>query len=292
HHFTSSNWLRTAGIETSAKQFSILKDLQYQKFQAGVYMDFKLKPLHKKLKFQVNIISINNDKSSPTYFQQALLSFKDISQIHPFEINLKAERGPAHYKLEFEGKTHLNYNKRKGLDIRLFAGTMDYFPGKVTYLANFRLAGNSNISDYLYDLTLFNRSVYMSDYHKLGARQFEPNQGGFTLYTPVQSKHMLSLNLNSTTPLPVLRVYANFAIIPELYKAKSFYGNKVLFDTGVELQIIKDIFEIYFPVIASQDLMEINKNLYSENYFQRIRFRLSLNLANPWDLRFKNHLFY
>lgn len=291
-HFKESKWLRTTGIEASAKQFSILKDLQYQKFKGSFYMDFKLKAHHQKLQFSTHFITTSTNSNSPLHFQQAIISMEDWSEAYPFNIYAKAERGPAHYKIELEGKLHIGYNEKKGLDIRLFAGTMNYFNTTAQYLANFRLSGNSNISDYLFDMNSVNRSVYMSDYEVLGARQFVPDQGGFSLYTPAQSTQMLSLGLNSGTPLPMIHLYANFGIIPELFEANNFYETKLLYDTGIELQIIKDVLEIYFPINASNKLTEINENLYSENYFQKIRFRLSLDLVNPWDMRFKSHLLF
>ena len=55
------------------------------------------------------------------------------------------------------------------------------------------------------------------------------------------------------------------------------------YNAGVQLTIIKNIFEIYFPLVMSKDIKETN-DLNKLNYWQTIRYTFSLEKIDPFKL--------
>jgi hypothetical protein len=293
HYNFQTKWLKTIGIESRIKQFSIDKTEQYQKFHGLMYADFLPENFSHDLSVSFHFITTTTDFTSPSHFQQFHINFMRHTAIHPYSLKSRIEHGNHYFKIQFEGNYLLHYNENKGLNIKLFAGSLHYQNINNQRLnVNFRLAGTSAISDYLYEMTSINRASFMQQPEVFGAHQFVPDQGGFVLYTPITSHNQfVSLNLNSSTPFPILNIYANFATFPELFKS-DFYETSLLYEAGIELSLVKNVLEIFFPIIASEKITDINENLYSKNYWQKIRFRLSLNQINPWDLRYKSYLLF
>jgi hypothetical protein len=293
HWTEKSNWLKGIQLSSYAKRFSINEDIAYQKFEQNLRFLFRTSNYSRKIHLDSRFITTSIDGTAPKHYQQIEMNFSDIKPPYPFEISINAEHGQAYFKTWLDAFAHIAYTETLGLDLRLFAGHLHYYdfenyPNNV----NFRLSGTHISNDYLFEMNAINRAASISSPRTLGAQQFIPNQGGFTLYSPISSHNqLLSFSLSSATFVKFLRVYANFATFPGLYES-DFYDTNLLFDSGIELQIIPDVFEIYFPILASESIQQINESIYSENYFQRIAFRLSLDLINPWDLRFKPELLF
>lgn len=287
----NSKIFKNAVIEAGVKQFSQNEEAAYQKFHANLKLNFRIKDFNRNLQFFANNISVSNTNSSPLYYQQTGIIFSDRSAINPFEFKGQFEHGAAYVKFEFESRYHINYNEKYGLDIELFAGWLDYYDFEnYPYNVNFRLSGTSMRSDYLFNMNHLNRSASVSDAEILTSHQFIPDEGGFSIYTPIQSNEWMSrIRLVSGTPLGFLNIYGSTAIIPNIDN----YDDKFAFwESGIELSLIKDVLEIYIPLLYSKSLRDINEGIYTENFWQKIRFNLSLNALNPFDLRFKTHLFY
>ncbi|MDA3910520.1 MAG: M1 family metallopeptidase [Bacteroidales bacterium] len=293
HWTEKSEWLKGIQFSSYAKRFSLNEDLAYHKLEQNLRLMFRTGSYNQKLSLETRFISTSVAGFAPKHYQQIEVKLTELKPPYPFEISITVEHGKAYFKTWLEAFAHIPYTQRLGLDLRLFAGHLHYYdfenhPNNI----NFRLSGTHTSNDYLFEMNAINRAATMNSPELLGARQMTPNQGGFVLYSPISSNNqMLSFSLSSSTFVKFLRVYANFAAFPGLYES-DFYDSNLLFDSGIELQIIPDVFEIYFPILASESIQQINESIYSENYFQRIGFRLSLDLINPWDLRFKPELLF
>ena len=90
-----------------------------------------------------------------------------------------------------------------------------------------------------------------------------------------------AINIKTSIPgnLP-LRFYAD---IGTFHNAGKQFGSdeKFIWDMGIELSIINKMFEIYFPLAMSKDL-ENNADMNFDNYMQKVRFTLRLELLNPF----------
>jgi hypothetical protein len=81
--------------------------------------------------------------------------------------------------------------------------------------------------------------------------------------------------------LPI-KLFADFGTYANAKSA--FPGSQALvYNAGVILKVKENIFEVYFPVVASNDIKqywELNKVKYA----QRITFLFNLNSLNPLDI--------
>ena len=140
------------------------------------------------------------------------------------------------------------------------------------------MSGQRGYQDYLYDNIFVGRSETSGIY----ANQFTETDGGFKFYSPVgqTSKRITAINLKSSLgnlKLP-LNVYADIGMTGKDGRVT----DNILYNAGVSFSVKKNIFEIYFPLLLSQDF----KNYIQANnlkYIETVRFILNLNLLNPFD---------
>ena len=78
-----------------------------------------------------------------------------------------------------------------------------------------------------------------------------------------------------------MSVYLDFGMVG--FETRDSQGNEIdgvsnaAYNTGVALNIIPNIFEIYFPFYMSSNLNQLN-------YGEKIRFTLNLNQLNPFKM--------
>jgi hypothetical protein len=205
------------------------------------------------------------------------LSKKDA--IQPFNVNVNLQQGDGMAKTSLTANyTHNFQKKNKGVDIRLFAGA--FIDDKNAGPYRFRLSGQRGYQDYLYD------HIYLGRMETDGilANQFTETDGGFKFYSAVgqTSKWITALNVKSTLgnlKLP-LCLYADIGMTE--YDGR--LNKKIInYDAGVCLALKKNVFEVYFPLLIS-DNFQAYKDANDLSYAETIRFTLNLNLINPFDL--------
>ncbi|MFH0894500.1 MAG: M1 family metallopeptidase [Bacteroidota bacterium] len=200
----------------------------------------------------------------------------------PFGIKLKVEQGADFLKSSITSDVFISYNgEKKGLSVRAFAGGFVYQSNSYYGDYNFRMSGWQGYRDYLYEGVFPGRSE--SD--GIWSKQFMEEDGNFKVLTYLgQTNHWLA-SVNVKTSLPGRFPIKLFADIGTYADAANISptGNTILFDAGVILSIIPNMFEIYFPVVMSGDMKE-NSNLINETYLQKIRFTLSLEKLSPLKL--------
>jgi hypothetical protein len=206
------------------------------------------------------------------------------SPINPFNATATIQAGEGMAKFFVEGNYRAVYTKNKGLDIRLFYGTFFVRPTKYDYDFRFHLSGQSGNQDYLYDNIYLGRNDGYMPY----INQFTETDGGFKYATAVGMTWdwLFAVNLKTSLPgkLP-FKLYADFGTYRNA--AHAFSGSKALsYDAGVQLSVINNIFDIYFPMLLSDDLKSAGK-LFETHYPEKIRFTLNLKKLNPLEL-FKN----
>jgi hypothetical protein len=191
-------------------------------------------------------------------------------------------------------KSSITYNrrfpyatKRKGLDMRLFAGGFlwkrsDFNTDVID--PRFRLSGQSGYQDYLFDQVFFGRN----EIGGIAAQQMSMTDGFFALPTFFgQSDRFLSAaNLMSTLPGKIpFRLFANAAITsfneyPIGLESTLNPNIKTDFaaEAGICLPLVRNVFEIYLPLVYTQNL----KDAFGDQSFEkRVRFVLNVKLANP-----------
>jgi hypothetical protein len=233
----------------------------------------------------VNIVSKElNDQS----FYRIQYAVNDKRVLDPWSANLTVEANEDILKTEVELRYRISYKmKRKGFDIRLFAGTAfnDASGGRYGYFLSDR-NGVFGSNDYAYDQLYFGRSEtegWMS-------KQMGLRQGQFKAYTPFgqYKTWMATLNLIADIPVPLpIRVYADIGTTEGLADdLDAVYGLTSIFsyNAGLCLSIARETVEIYFPLFFSEEIkryQETNNLRFKDN----IRFVFNIAKLSPMNTR-------
>jgi len=234
---------------------------------------------------------------SSSMFYNVDINFADKRVINPYSVSIKTQTHNKFAKAQLEANYKINYQSDdKGLELRFFAGTFLSKADNLSDVYSYKLSGTSGSNDYQFENTFLgrfedaqNRSQQDFLFH-----QFVKNQGGFSTYAPfIQSNNwMVSLNVTTTIPKLPLKWYVSVATYDGAGKKQwvvspeeTIKTKTIAWETGIELPL-KQFASIYFPILVSNDLNEINKQ-FTGNYFQRIRFVINFNELNIFKLRAK-----
>ncbi len=247
-----------------------------------------------KIKYQLTIRNIFINKDVP-YFYQSKPSSQKISMfelsfdrnrfnpIDPSDFIFKARGNTNLFLASLEEKFVLSYGKlNKGLDVRLYAGNIFY---RNTTLQGedyrLQLSGYPGANDYLFDEIFLGRTETSG----LSSRQFVATEGGFaipTFFYRQSDKWLATLNLKTSLPgiLPI-KLFADFGTFDHSNDLTT--GSKISYEAGIELDVVKNIFTVYFPLFYSDDIQYIVDN-NKLDVGDLIRFELHLNKLNPLTL--------
>jgi len=206
---------------------------------------------------------------SPDYYVNVLKwAHRNKKRINPYRLNLTLEQSADFVKASLDAKYTLSYRgNNKGLDIRLFTGRFLYTnipstEGKFGYA----MSGNS---DYLFDNVMLGRGEATG----LLSNQIVPNDGGFknsTSTSPAQT-WLTAINLQTSILRKIpIDLYADIGW-------SSADPTEVVYDAGVALILVNNVFEVYFPFYTSTEMP------YPQ-YEKNIRFVLNLAAINPFEL--------
>lgn len=277
---------------------------RYYKIAPALEMTFKPKALTDKVRHSITLQHVNILKSEldcpdslycsvtnsimPQGYYVNQVKYRLVNQrsINPFGAQIEWQQSKYFQKLSAEATLKVSYTqKNKGITLRLFAGT---FLSKADYLPyDFRYTLGSTIgkTDYLFDHTFTGRL----ETEGLWSAQIAPSStdGGFKLRSKSgqlgsSQSWLTALNINADIPKVPISLYANLGYYPhpELFGITQDF----LFDTGIALKLLPNIFEIYFPIAHSKDWKTALDNSY-DNYWQRITFKLNLKLSGSDIMR-------
>jgi hypothetical protein len=199
----------------------------------------------------------------------------------PYSAIAVLQQGDHMLKAWTEGKVRIPYNARKGLDVRMFFGGFIWNNPGSDVDFRFRLSGFSGYQDPLYDHVFAGRSESKG----LWSQQYADGDGGFRFSTPLGQTWDWLWAINLETPLPgrlPIRIYfdagtySNIMSIPGSTEA-------ILYDAGIKISVINNIFDISFPLIVSKDIQKVS-DLYSKQYWQNVRFTFHLEKVDPWEI--------
>lgn len=222
--------------------------------------------------------------SPPIYFSgstdytinQLIFKRENKRTINPSSLNLELQQSKDFIKTSVEAKYEVSFKgKNKSIDFRFFAGVFIDNSGTNAGLYRFRTSGWTGYQDYLFDNIFLGRTETSG----ILSQQFVERDGAFKTHTFIgQTQNWITaLNIKSSLPgiLPI-RLYADIGVTAN----DARLNDALLYDAGIDLSIVKNIFEVYFPLVLCPDFkttLETNNVKYSE----RIRFTLNINLMNP-----------
>ncbi|HET6245139.1 MAG TPA: hypothetical protein VFF35_11550, partial [Bacteroidia bacterium] len=250
-HFNNKNPLSSKNYFLSIRNVNILEDYDFPHYD-----------------FEGNYTGISQGNTS--YFvNEADFKFIESRTLNPYNYQAAIQQGKGFIKANLEFNYKFSYQKTsKGVDIRLFAGKFLYNDGSSNRF-NYGIAGNT---DYMYDHVFLGRRESSG----LLSRQFPLNDGGFKNYTTLafSDDWLASMNIKIAYPGKIpLSLYGDLGLT-------SYSGNPAIslaWNTGIAVVVVRDIFEIYFPLAMSSDLNQLK-------YLQKVRFILNLHQLNPFNL--------
>lgn len=182
--------------------------------------------------------------------------------LHPYSVTIDAQQHETFVRSSITANYRFPYKKKKkGIDIRMFAGKFLYNDNASTRFG-FQMHDRN---DYLYDNIFLGRN----EYDGILSQQFVIDDGGFKIPTSVNTSMdwLTSMNVQASLPFVPLALFADAGIHES--------SPDLAYNAGVALVIVPRVFEIYFPVVTSTDLSRLE-------YGERIRYTLNLNLLNPF----------
>jgi hypothetical protein len=217
--------------------------------------------------------------------------------LNPYSVNVVVTASNEFILPTFTYNQKISFpQKNHGIELRFFAGYAGDASGNsgAKYPTDYRLnmsgqsASNNYYSpqDYLFDEVFLGRT----EGNGILSQQFTASQGGFKVASKITGKSdswLTALNLKTSLPgvLPI-KLFADLGF----YKVPGGYPDELknagMYDFGFDLVIIRNIFDIYFPLGYSSNIKlryDENKDVF-DNYGQKIRFELHLNKLNPFTM--------
>ncbi len=229
---------------------------------------------------------------------QLTLSIENNRVLYPYSAKLVAEQSKGFVRLAFDGNYFFNYASGGGLQARLFVGKFLYVGNKNLNLSRYYLnmSGANGDEDYTYS----NYFVGRNEFEKAPSQQIMIKDGGFKVRTDLlynkigkSDDWLSSLNLktdipNSINPLQVLpfkvplKLFLDIGTYSEAWQKNAPTG-KFIYDAGIQISLLDEIVNIYFPILYSKVYGDYFKSLPQENQFLK-RISFSIDIQN---IRFK-----
>jgi hypothetical protein len=205
-------------------------------------------------------------------------TFKDKRTINPYGFAVDLQQGDDMMKASLTIDHQFLYSKKKGIDIRIFAGSFLDKPdpaGLRDY--RFRMSGIRGEQDYLYDHVFLGRT----ESEGLLSKQFAEDDGAFKVYTNYgqSASWIAALNFKAQLPIPLFGVFADFGTTDK----DALLNDKFLYDAGVYLSLGKKTFNIYFPLAMSNDIKENLKVIGQDQFIERVRFMINFRMLDPFE---------
>jgi hypothetical protein len=288
-----NTFIRTAAISLEGTQFGAPGNQNYQKVKTGIDLFFRNRDMTYPLTQKVfgNYIAVSGlnqilleEKVQMNSHIQVGYQMERHNLLNPFTLQASFESGRSYQKTSVEFKYRLSYFGRdKGLDIRVFAGTMLNEDSKIPFYS-LSPGGRSGRELYFYQGTHPDRfAVFPANFW---SRQMSLSEGG--LVSPVNdslgySRWLLSFSFSGSLPgkasrLPV-KPFVNLLINDKGTGREN--ESPVFFEAGLKAGLL-NIFEIYVPLLVSSNI-----DSASGSFKRRIRFVFSLDSFSRLDLNSK-----
>lgn len=237
--------------------------------------------------------------------QQATIFLADHRMLYPYSLEAKLEYCPEFTRLAVTGEYFFNYpGKHQGLQVRAFAGKFIYNGSKTALKAleldryHLNLTGANGYEDYTYSNYFFGRNRFDG----WMSQQIMLRDGGFKVRTDLYSAKigktddwLAALNFSSTLPdrfnpllvLPVkipIRLFADLGTFAEAWTGEQ-NQNRFLFDAGIQLSFLRNLVNIYLPIVNSKVFRDYNQSTLGKNrWLKTISFSIDIQQlsAHKW----------
>jgi hypothetical protein len=226
---------------------------------------------NKRQALSLKYIDINRDKdanniltsSNPNYSvlnARYIHSNDNLIKFSKWETDLQIAKTFSKVSFNYEYRRLFENNRQ--LNLRFFTGA---------FLKN----NNDPNSDY-FSFALDRPTDYLFEYPYLGrsessgifSQQYIDAEGGFKskLNTPFANQWISTVNV-STTLWKYVLIYGDLGLVKN-----KFYNPKLVYDSGIRINLVTDYFEVYFPLYSN-----LGWEVGQPNYDQKIRFKFTVD---------------
>ncbi len=289
--------------------------LQFSKFTPSLKYVFAnknpLSQIKKFIQFKTFIINetgilfkrdlINNiDKitypKEQRYVNQLQFSLENNRVLYPYNAVLQGEQGDGFVRVNFTGNYFFNYADKGGLNVRLFAGKFIYTVDKSftnqykTDIYHLNMSGPKGYEDYSYS----NYFAGRNEFDGFASQQIMNRDGFFKVRTDLLSSKigktddwLVAVNLTTTIPkniiplelLPLkipVKFFLDIGTYAEAWQKNSSTG-RFLYDAGLQVSLIKNVLNVYFPLAYSKVYNDYFKSTITEKKFvKNISFSIDI----------------
>lgn len=202
--------------------------------------------------------------------------FRNVRMRNPYFFHMELQHTAAMAKIGATFVYDWQIKRGKNLQIRLFAGSFILGSNASRAYYAIRASGYTGAQDYLFDGNFYDRFPAQNN---LFQGQFLDREGGLKVWTPYgQSQYWLAgINLKSPNlgRYPI-RLFAD-AVISD---GRAMGKDKVLWDAGINVTLIRDLVDLYLPLVYNQDIKSALA-LNGFKWYQTFRFTFNIHNLEP-----------
>ena len=232
---------------------------------------------------QINVITY---PVKHRYLNQLQFVLQNERVLYPYSGAFMIEQGDGFTRANFTGNYYFNYSKGGGLAVRLFAGKF-FYTGDKTFIKQYQtdayhlnMSGAKGYEDYTYS----NYFVGRNEFEKLSSQQIMIRDGAFKVRTDLLSNKigktddwLTAANFTSSIPKQInplellpfripVKLFADIGTYAEAWKKDAPTG-RFLFDAGLQVSVLKNIVNIYVPLLYSKVYSDYFKSTIIEKRF-------------------------
>lgn len=204
--------------------------------------------------------------------------------LYPYRWDLQIEMSKNFVRIAHTGNYFFNFPNKGGLNVRWFTGKFFYLGDKTSSKRFESDAYHLNLSvpkgyeDYTYSNYFFGRN----EFEGFSSQQVMMRDGGFKVRTDLLSDKvgktddwLGALNFTATLhpKLPV-KIFADIGTYSEAWKTSDV--SRLLFDAGFQVSLLRDIINVYIPVVYSKVYRDYFRSYPNNNFGQRISFSIDI----------------
>ncbi|MBO9201379.1 MULTISPECIES: M1 family metallopeptidase [Niastella] len=234
-------------------------------------------------------------KTTQRYLNQVSFNVANYRVLYPYDVRLQVQQGDGFYRASATGNYYFNYASSGGLQMRVFAAKFGYIGAKTvakqfsTFAYQPKLTAVRGNEDYTYS----NYFIGRNENTGLASQQIMMRDGGLKIRTDLfqglqgrSDDWIASMNLATTLPkgllplnLPV-KIFLDAGTYADAWK-KNAATSRFLYVAGLQVNLLKDLLNVYVPIVYSKEFRDNLKTVPDENtFFKKISFSIDVHRFN------------
>ena len=237
----------------------------------------------------------SSQKYATRYLNQLTFNMEDDRVLYPYNVQLQLQQASEWYRLNFTTNYFFNYAKGGGMSVRFFAAKFGYIGGNTvskefaTTIYQPKLTASIGEEDYTYSNYFLGRN----EFDGFASQQIMMKDGGLKLRTDLfqdlqgrSDNWIAAFNFNTTLPQQIIPKIIPLKIFFDIGTYAGGWGSnpptsKFLYVGGLQLSLLKNIINIYAPLVYSSDFSNSLKTVPQQNTFlKKISFSIDIQNIN------------